>query len=92
MQNLWLLFVLACPLMMIFMMRGMGGGGGHGGHMGAPPENKGHDTTAERDRRIAELERENAALRQMSGHQGEPAGRPAVGQENVGHDLRGRPR
>ena len=27
----WLLFVLACPLMMIFMMRGMHGGHGHGG-------------------------------------------------------------
>ena len=31
-QYLFLLLILACPLMMIFMMRGMHGG--HGGHAG----------------------------------------------------------
>ena len=50
-----LLFLLGCPLMMIFMMRG-----GHGGH-GAS-----HDMGAEgdsRDERIATLEREVSRLR-----------------------------
>ena len=39
MNNLFLLFLLACPLMMIFMMRGM-----HGGH-GDNADN-GHEQTA----------------------------------------------
>lgn len=50
-----LLFLLSCPLMMIFMMRG-----GHGGH-GAS-----HDMGADgdsRDERIATLEREVSQLR-----------------------------
>ena len=58
------LIVLACPLMMIFMMRGM-----HGGHgdneqqtrMRERPRRAGDDTN--RDERIAELEREVSALR-----------------------------
>jgi hypothetical protein len=33
--SLWVLLVLACPLMMIFMMRGMHG---HGGHTQADPK------------------------------------------------------
>jgi hypothetical protein len=74
MQNLWpWLFLLACPLMMIFMMRGMGGGGGHG-HMPPPPSDAHRDTDDERDRRIAELEREIASLRKN-----DPAARDAVG-------------
>ena len=50
------LFLLACPLMMIFMMRGMHGGhdGGHGNQNGT-----GNDAQT----RIAELEREVADLR-----------------------------
>ena len=58
-QLLFLLILLVCPLSMMFMMRGMHGG--HGGH----DEHEGHaviDTTA-RDARMAELEREVAALR-----------------------------
>ncbi|MDQ6846449.1 MAG: hypothetical protein M3019_02530 [Candidatus Dormibacteraeota bacterium] len=53
-------FIIACPVGMMFMMRGghsMGGGGGHttGG---------GHDpNAAAREQHIAELERENAQLR-----------------------------
>lgn len=48
-----LLIVLACPLMMIVMMRGHGGHGGHGDHS---PD----------DDRVAELEREVARLRDES--------------------------
>ena len=36
-------FLLLCPLMMIFMMGGMHGGGGHGGD---GPEHTGHSTAA----------------------------------------------
>lgn len=55
-----LLFLLACPLMMIFMMKGMHGGGGHAGHEGHPADPAGQ---ADRDRRLAELEQEVANLR-----------------------------
>ena len=47
---LWVLLVLACPLMMIFMMRGMHGGGhghggqGHAGHGGAAGGHSCHGT------------------------------------------------
>lgn len=61
-----ILIVLACPLMMMFMMRGMHGGAnnqtgymghqmGHG-HMASP-------TRADDDERIAELEQEVAQLK-----------------------------
>ncbi|MFF1298416.1 MULTISPECIES: DUF2933 domain-containing protein [unclassified Streptomyces] len=42
----FLLIVLACPLMMFFMMRGMHGGGMHGrgsGHDDAPKDREPHD-------------------------------------------------
>ena len=56
MENLLpLLVVLACPLMMIFMMKGM-----HGGHS-APTR-----VPDERDRRIADLEKQVAELREES--------------------------
>ena len=58
-QLFLLLILLACPLMMMFMMRGMHGGhADHGGDR-APTV---VDTTA-RDARIADLEREVASLR-----------------------------
>jgi hypothetical protein len=59
-----LLLILACPLMMIFMMRGM-----HGGHdMGAEDKDPGQDGQAppvdpRADKRIIELERQVAELR-----------------------------
>lgn len=65
-----LLFLLACPLMMIFMMRGMGGM--HGGndephsHTGDHMHDAGSpqsETNDARDERLAELEREVAELR-----------------------------
>lgn len=72
MEN-WLpvLILLACPLMMLFMMRGMSHG--HGG--GHSPD---HETTPaedhERDRRLVELEREVAVLRAR--HDRPPANAP----------------
>lgn len=85
MQNLWwLLLVLACPLMMIFMMRGMVGG--HGGHT-SPPAGSAVPGADERDRRIAELERENVALRkQVPGARAGHAAHDAVGHEPAGRD------
>lgn len=63
-----LLLVLACPLMMIFMMRGMHGGHGDNEqqtHMHERHNGTGHE--AARGERIAELEREVAALRGRAG-------------------------
>ena len=61
-MEIWLplLILLACPLMMLFMMRGMshGHGGGHSpDHQTTPAEDH------ERDARLAELEREVTVLR-----------------------------
>jgi hypothetical protein len=59
-----LLFILACPLMMVFMMRGM-----HGGHdMGAEfkdPRSDGQAPVVDprADQRILDLERQVAELR-----------------------------
>ena len=59
-----LLLILACPLMMVFMMRGM-----HGGHdMGAQDKDPRHQGHAPRvdplaDQRILDLERQVAELR-----------------------------
>ena len=70
-----LLIVLACPLMMIFMMRGM-----HGSH-GNDDQPTPHDQQPRsrpdvaRDERIAELEREVAALRDQDRHRDTTAGR-----------------
>ena len=59
MQNLWpVLLLLACPLVMIFMMRGMHGGG----HPGPSQHDRLHDVPDERDQRIAELEHRVAEL------------------------------
>jgi hypothetical protein len=71
-----LLFLLACPLMMMFMMRGMSSGGRSVGHDVQEPDADGHKgfgpaediaelsvpTPHERER-IARLEREVAELR-----------------------------
>ena len=62
-----ILIILACPLMMIFMMRGM-----HGGHGDGDQQGHTHDQherirpDVAREERIAELEREVAALRDQS--------------------------
>lgn len=63
-----LLILLACPLMMFFMMRGM-----HGGHSDTDrADDRPHDRAPRssvdvaRDQRIAELEREVAALRDQA--------------------------
>lgn len=62
MQNLWpVLIVLACPVMMIFMMRGMGAG--HSTTSSPPPADQADHA---RDERIATLERELAELRSQS--------------------------
>ena len=56
------LVILACPISMIFMMRGMHGGG-HAESHDAPRDPQVIDTTAQ-DARVAELEREVARLRE----------------------------
>ena len=64
-QYLPLLFLLACPLMMVFMMRGM-----HGGHDTPSPVHP-HDavdplpTDAATSARVAELERQVAELHEQ---------------------------
>ncbi len=71
-----LLIILACPLMMIFMMRGM-----HGGRdMGAQDRNPRHDGQAPRvdppdDQRILDLERQVAELRAERDRTERPASR-----------------
>lgn len=55
-QYLFLLLILACPLMMIFMMRGMHGSQGgyaHGGHARGMGGCHGSSTDEEHDRHAA---------------------------------------
>ena len=69
---LFLLLILACPLMMVWMMRGHGGHGGHGGHAshsggqghvhGPADEMSGTGSLDELRRRRAELDAEIAQL------------------------------
>ena len=77
------LFILACPVMMIFMMRGMHGGGGHGtakaendkqmGHAGHDMRMGQADAGAPNlqapEERITALEHELAQLRDLQGRQ-----------------------
>ncbi len=79
MSNLLLfLFILACPIMMIFMMRGMHSGGGaktmsHDAHDGAQMDQRdaaARDLQAP-DERIAQLEHEAAQLRALQRRQAE---------------------
>jgi hypothetical protein len=44
----FLALVLACPLMMLFMMRGMHGGDGHDEHRAEPPSRAPHDHSGAR--------------------------------------------
>ena len=60
-----LLFLLACPVMMIFMMRGMNGG--HDESSGAKRNTTATDPDP-RDKRLADLEREVAGLRATRDH------------------------
>lgn len=70
------LFVMACPIMMIFMMRGMHGG--HGTSKLGPDVRRTHSEAGTpdgqaSDARIAELEREVAQIRTLQAQQSEPA-------------------
>ncbi len=59
-----LLIFLACPLMMVFMMRGMHGGrDDHAGHGAEPQPDDTSDRWDARDDRLAELEGEVTELR-----------------------------
>lgn len=71
---LFLLVILACPVMMMLMMRGSHGG--HGDHMSG--DNANHaQTMADSDARVAELERQVANLQgRLAEHDdAAPAGR-----------------
>jgi hypothetical protein len=74
---LFLLILLACPLMMVWMMRGHGGHGSHGGghsHMhGAADERSGTESLDELRRRRAELDAEIAQLEQTETEPTTPA-------------------
>ena len=68
---LFLLLILACPLMMVWMMRGHGGHGGHASHgaghghvHGDADEMSGTGSLDELRRRRAELDAEIAQLEQ----------------------------
>lgn len=74
---LFLLLVLACPLMMIFMMRGMSGGRDTGaGHGAASQGDQPPVADVDADQRIADLERQVAELRAERDRTGGPASRP----------------
>lgn len=62
-QLFFFLAILACPLMMVFMMRGMGSGG-----MTHDMSSRANDDRA-KDRRLAELEHEVAELRSSQNEQ-----------------------
>ena len=69
-QYLFLLLVLACPLMMIFMMRGHGHGGhgqseGRTGHGGCHGAHGGHNGHADQRASIDELRRQRDQLDQQ---------------------------
>jgi hypothetical protein len=73
--SLYLLLLLICPLVMFFMMRGMGGMGGRRGanddmaaHHGPTYPDRFDAQADPRDARLAELEREVAALRASRDH------------------------
>ena len=75
-QYLPLIFLLACPLMMLFMMRGM-----HGGH-DTPPPVPPRDAVdppaidAATAARVADLERQVAELHEQLANQPRPANLP----------------
>ena len=71
----WLLFVLACPLMMIFMMRGMHGGHGHGGHghAGHHADEPAETTPPRETMSLDELKRERDELNALIGDRAEEA-------------------
>ena len=62
-QYLPILFLLACPLMMIFMMKGMHGSEGTSHHEAAGPTASAPGGDANTAGRVAELEREVQDLR-----------------------------
>lgn len=74
----WLL-LLVCPVMMIFMMRGMRGRGGHDqgvGYRESPQDKPASRDDADAGQRIVDLERQVAELRAERDRFGGPARRP----------------
>jgi hypothetical protein len=63
-ELLFVVLVLACPLMMVLMMRGHGHSAGHSGHLGGSHGGRDHEleshevSTGELRRRRDELERD----------------------------------
>lgn len=64
-QYLFFLLLLACPLMMVFMMRG-GRGHGHGGHAHGSSGDQEPASLGELHRRRNELDREIAAREDLN--------------------------
>ncbi|HEU5212765.1 MAG TPA: DUF2933 domain-containing protein [Gaiellaceae bacterium] len=75
-----ILLVLACPLMMVWMMRGMHG---HGGHSPADSKPRGQMS-------LEELTSERDALNAEIGNRTEPAKVPPQGISFNGHDTPGK--
>lgn len=81
-QYLFFLLILACPLMMVFMMRGGHGHGAHGGHGGA-----GSGSHGQPDGDAGAHTGEHAGGKPILGKPGEPA--PAAARdERAGSDDR----
>ncbi len=73
---LFLLFLLACPLMMVFMMRGMRSGDDKGAeNKGTGRESAAIPANPDANQRIIDLERQVADLRSERDHSGGPARR-----------------
>ena len=85
------LLLLACPLMMLVCLWGMRGSGRRDTHVAPPEQELSAPAAASLTARVAELEREVAALRAGSHDDPTaPAGRPRVAQDANGDPVIGR--
>jgi hypothetical protein len=77
-QYLPLLFLVACPLMMVFMMRGMQGGHDTPPAPPAPPMDTAGSPTPDpvASARVADLERQVAEMHEQLANRPRPANQP----------------